>query len=1214
MKKREKRRKRISVLLLVLVLVLTQICLPGANIQAKADTPDVGNEQNAAADSAEIAGEDEPEEDSDNGDAAELKEGSDTGDTAELKEDSGNGDAEGTKNGSDNSDVAGTDNSSDNSDVAGTDNGSDVGDVSGTENGSNTGDTPGTGADSDNNTGSEESGSGENSGEDSGAGSEEGSGEDSGSGEGSGENPGEGSGEESGEDSGAGSEDEKKEPEFDQYHVTFLVTGEDDTVLENAEVTVQKSVDGERFEDQEASSDKVYDLDVKQDKDFLKYKFTVTADVYRSGVGTFCFDPDSQDGNSYFDLDTVGQEFIITVKLDVDPNLYYVEFKAVDENGNPIENPVVSVDWSVDVYGSYPQETVSPGIYILQKKRDNGDWLYYTFRVSKDGYTSHTSQKFCFDSSWPNPYFDVKVDNHFLTITVHLTSLATELDNAKKNAVQELENYKKLEDYRPAEQEKIKELIQTWRTKIENAALVSSVNFNLIRAKEKLDELKTNVEYEDEEYRSRIYFLTDDGQKIPVDEYGVVNITNIDSGNFYITHPDGTLYANNEWDAKWRCVYEYQDLDHPDSIAFQVIVGTYGQYAGKFVGIYNATVALSDLGRSISFTVRVTSGRVDKLRASIDGKDMSGKTLKVEGSEKKTAVIEGRLDGTTRWVSIPQHALKYTAGGSTSVRPATGEFQTWGTSGSITYTLDADRSVSVTVNIEATIVKPTGVKVICPSRVTIGDWNGAFNQYVGIMQGQEEGRYRVEVTPSNASNTSVTWEALTPDVATFQTAHALGIVPKKAGTAEFKVTCVGNPEASTMVTILFQYEKPLKTAEAEKNVYYATTNDKSIDLKIITNGMEDSSKGASEQRFYWSYSTSGVVKVSDSVEYDKSSVTIPNWFAHTIRILGEGTVYVTGTPYDTTENCKPVTFKVVVTNPDSYDFDKAEAERVEKLIQAIGEVTLDKKSQIQHARSEYDALTSTQKGLVDDEIYAILVDAELRLSGLESEESGGGGNGGDNGAGSEEGGGGTPPEQGDTGGDNGAGSEVGGGGNPPEQGAVGDNNGVGGEEIPPEQGASGDNNGVGDDLPQNGANTGGSEASGQEVAGSGTGTDIVKTEAVGGNTENPEKTDSVEKIEEAVEAVQNNNEAHAVVTPANGNVQKAEVTEPKASEASKNSGSKGSGKKFFEVDIQNIQEEIQNIMNEISPAAKAAVALGTVAAFVFGLMWRRRQYLKDKNE
>ena len=1108
-------KKRAGAFLLILVLLLTQIYLPGTNIQVRANTVDVENVREEVSVSEETLKEEEKEADKKE---TKVSDGDKTGTDAENE-------------------TAREDTMTDTAVIVTTDPVTETDSYGSKEEGSDSS----KGTESEKDTVKEENKESceeKKSGESTGSGGDTEQGED-------GEQEGN---TDSGEEPEDGNEDRPEEPAYECYRVTFRVTGEDDVLLENAVVTLQRSENGDNFDIQQAVSEKVYDLNAKLGSSFLTYKFNVTADGYTTGEGTFSFDPTIE--NDFFSVDSVEQDFTITVHMNVDENLYRVEIRAVDENRNAIVDPVVNMNWSVDIYGSYQQPAIDPGVYELRKKRDNGDPLYYIFSVAKEGYTTHEGSKFTFQSNWWNPYFDVKADKHFLTITVCLTSLETALNNAKDNAVQQLQNYTRLDDYRKEEQQEITKLISTWTMKINNASNVSSVSWNLEQAKKKLDALKTKVEYEDEEYRSRIYFQTNGGQKIYADQYGVVTITNIDSGNFYITRPDGSLYANDEWDAKWRCVYEYKDQDHPESIGYQVIVGTYGQYAGKYVGKYDATVTLSDLGRAVHFTVRIIDGRVDKLRAIVDGKDVSGGTIKVMGSEKKTAVIEGRMKGTERWVSIPGHALKYTSGGSTSVMPATAQFRTWGNSGSITYTLDADRSVSVTVYIQATIIKPTEVKVICPSKATVGDWNGAFNQYVGIMEGQ--GGYRVEVTPSNASNPGVTWEDLTPDVATFQSKHALGIVPKKAGTAKFRVTCNDNPKVSTTVTILFQYEKPLKTAEAEKSVYYAKTSDKTIDLKIITNGKEDSASGASEQRFYWSYSISGVAKVSDAVHYDKTSVTIPNWFSHTISILGAGSVYVTGTPYDTTENCKPVTFKVVVT--DSEDLDKAEAERVENLILAIGKVTLEKKGQIQNARSEFRALTSTQKGLVDDEIYNILVKAELELRRLERAQAGG--NSGD---GEEETGGDTPPVQDGSG-----------------------------------------------DLPQDGENTGDSGNTGEEAPGTTDGTDTGETDTIGDTADSVEENESAEN---KTDNVQKKKETHKTVTAADNGEQQTETEKPDVPEES---DTNGSGKKFFEVDIHGIQEEIQQIVDEISPVTKAVVAVGTITAFVFGVFWRRRQYLRDK--
>ena len=309
--------------MLILAVVLTQIYLPGAKILVKANTQDVENAQEERDTSAETIKEEQEEEK-----------------TIIYTEDSESG------TDSDNSDGTKDENGSDYSDGTKDENGSDNSGDTGSENGSNNSDGTEDGSDSTDNEEKEEDKT------DSGEDSEEGT--------------------DPGKDSEEGSEDKPEEPAyFEQYRVTFQVTGEDDQIIENAAVTVQKSVDDEDFRTQEALSDKVYDLDVKQDENFLIYKFHITADGYLPGDGTFCFDPGCEKENPYFDLDTIEQAFTITVHMNVNPDQYRVEIKAVDENGNPIENPVVNMNWSVDVYGSYPQEAVSPGVYILQKKRGN---------------------------------------------------------------------------------------------------------------------------------------------------------------------------------------------------------------------------------------------------------------------------------------------------------------------------------------------------------------------------------------------------------------------------------------------------------------------------------------------------------------------------------------------------------------------------------------------------------------------------------------------------------------------------------------------------------------------------------------------------------------------------------------------------------------------------------------------------------------------------
>ena len=60
--------------------------------------------------------------------------------------------------------------------------------------------------------------------------------------------------------------------------------------------------------------------------------------------------------------------------------------------------------------------------------------------------------------------------------------------------------------------------------------------------------------------------------------------------------------------------------------------------------------------------------------------------------------------------------------------------------------------------------------------------------------------------------------------------------------------------------------------------------------------------------------------------------------------------------------------------------DLQAADAVEKLIDAIGTVTLDSEEAIKAARGAYDALTDAQKELVGN--YQTLLDAEAKLADL----------------------------------------------------------------------------------------------------------------------------------------------------------------------------------------------------------------------------------------
>ena len=134
-----------------------------------------------------------------------------------------------------------------------------------------------------------------------------------------------------------------------------------------------------------------------------------------------------------------------------------------------------------------------------------------------------------------------------------------------------------------------------------------------------------------------------------------------------------------------------------------------------------------------------------------------------------------------------------------------------------------------------------------------------------------------------------------------------GIVPKKAGIAKFKVSSKSNPEISTEVSVEFRYKYPLTAAKAE-NEKYELEEGNAQEFKI-----QATPENATEQRFHWSYSQEGIVEVKDSVSQDAANVNAPKKTIHTLKALKSGKVTVTGTPFDETGSCKPVSFDVVVT-------------------------------------------------------------------------------------------------------------------------------------------------------------------------------------------------------------------------------------------------------------------------------------------------------------
>ncbi len=182
--------------------------------------------------------------------------------------------------------------------------------------------------------------------------------------------------------------------------------------------------------------------------------------------------------------------------------------------------------------------------------------------------------------------------------------------------------------------------------------------------------------------------------------------------------------------------------------------------------------------------------------------------------------------------------------------------------------------------------------------------NGIVPKKAGIAKFKVSSKSNPEI---NASDKEVVWEPLTEDIATHMEAFDNGIVPKKAGIAKFKVSSKSNPEISTEVSVEFRYKYPLTAANVEKEEYTVEEGNK-LEFNI-----KATPEHATEQRFHWSYSKEGIVEVKDSVSQDALNVNTPKTTQHVINALKTGKVTVTGMPFDETGSCKPVSFDVVVT-------------------------------------------------------------------------------------------------------------------------------------------------------------------------------------------------------------------------------------------------------------------------------------------------------------
>ena len=208
----------------------------------------------------------------------------------------------------------------------------------------------------------------------------------------------------------------------------------------------------------------------------------------------------------------------------------------------------------------------------------------------------------------------------------------------------------------------------------------------------------------------------------------------------------------------------------------------------------------------------------------------------------------------------------------------------------------------------------TDFDVKLPTTYKISAWNnlaGSWSSktsgsyYVGIIEGEGTDNYKILPKPANASNTEVTWEALTPEIATYMELFKNGIIPVKAGTAKFKVSSKANPSVSKIIEVKLEYKVPMTEATpAEEEVVLKVGETKNVNFNF-------NPAKPSEQRFNWTFDQPGIVDNEEVVESSGVTGALPT-FLHKITGLQKGTVTATATPWDTTGGAKPVKIKIHV--------------------------------------------------------------------------------------------------------------------------------------------------------------------------------------------------------------------------------------------------------------------------------------------------------------
>ncbi|MGN0295280.1 MAG: Ig-like domain-containing protein [Lachnospiraceae bacterium] len=383
-----------------------------------------------------------------------------------------------------------------------------------------------------------------------------------------------------------------------------------------------------------------------------------------------------------------------------------------------------------------------------------------------------------------------------------------------------------------------------------------------------------------------VYFEYTDGREPQLlDENDTITLTCLDEGKFVVGNSNGTTV--------WSGGSDYvTSLAGGDDLQYWVFVNKeIGEWNPWDVRTLNLTVDSG--GWSKDFKLDCVPSGITELKNYVNGTEVTlDDPYVTEGKISGVGVATKGKNADGEWIDIPVQALHYTTSDTTYNFRWVGNQMSITSGGQATMSvfMRDDWNVKAQFLAKCTYVQLEGFTIETPETFTItGEKDFMTGYYYGLQLYSDN--LKITYTPSNATNTELIWESLTPDIAFFTTQHNSGIVPLKCGTARFKVTSQDNPSLTQDVTVTFLYLYPLESAELAQTEYEMKVGDtQALEITVTPSN-------ATEKGFSYSYDREGIVEVKDGTIIAKSA----------------GEVTVTGTPLDDTMGCNAITFTVKVT-------------------------------------------------------------------------------------------------------------------------------------------------------------------------------------------------------------------------------------------------------------------------------------------------------------